>query len=98
MRLSAALAALAITLLCGCHIQSSSGSAQFAISFPSSVHDGPITGRVFILVSRDSAPEPREVADGFSTNVALYAADVSGLRPGQFAIISDSTPGYPLVS
>jgi hypothetical protein len=104
MRLSAALAPLAplasvaITLLSGCHIQSSSGSAQFAISFPSSVHDGPITGRLFLLVTRDSTPEPREIAGGFSTNVTMYASDVSGLRPGQLAIITDSTPGYPLAS
>jgi hypothetical protein len=95
MRLSAAVA---ITLLFGCHIQSSPGSSQFAISFPSSVHDGPITGRVFILVSRDSTPEPRQAADGFSTNVAMYAVDVSGLRPGEVTIITDSTPGYPLAS
>ncbi|HTA73640.1 MAG TPA: hypothetical protein VK733_05160, partial [Gemmatimonadaceae bacterium] len=80
MRLAAALA---ITLLFGCHIQSSSGSAQFAISFPSSVHDGPITGRLFILVTRDSTPEPREIVGGMSTNVTMYGSDVSGLRPGQ---------------
>src|SRR5579862_4618136 len=85
-------------LMLGCRLQSPAGSAlQFAVTFPSSVHTDPITGRLFVLISHDSG-EPREMSNGFSTNVAMYAIDVSGLRPGEAAVISDSTPGYPLAS
>lgn len=32
---------------------------RFQLSFPASTHAGPITGRVFVFVSRRAAPEPR---------------------------------------
>jgi hypothetical protein len=80
-------------------VQTPGGSAlQVAVTFPSSLHADPITGRLFVLITRDSEPEPRQLADGFSTRVAMYGADVSALRPGETAVISDSTPGYPLAS
>jgi len=91
-----AVALVAVTL--GCRLQSPAGSAlQFAVTFPSSLHADPITGRMFVLITADSG-EPREMANGFSTNVAMYAVDVSALRPGEAAVISDSTFGYPLAS
>ena len=31
---------------------------HFEISFPASTHNEPITGRVFLAISRDSAPPP----------------------------------------
>ena len=68
---------------------------QFTITFPASVHAEPITGRVFLVVTRDSASEPRLTAGSFTTSVPLFGADVSELRPGRAATISDTTPGYP---
>lgn len=83
----------------GCRMQTPGGSGtQVAVTFPSSLHADPITGRMFVLIAHDSGGEPREQASGFSTGVAMYAVDVSGLRPGDAAVISDTTPGFPLAS
>ena len=91
--------AMAATML-GCRLQTPAGSAlQVAVTFPSSLHADPITGRMFVLIAHDSGAEPREqAAGGFSTAVTMYGVDVNALRPGEAAVISDSTPGYPLAS
>ena len=35
------------------------GETQFEISFPQSVHAGAITGRVYIMITKDPTHEPR---------------------------------------
>ncbi|MGH7648314.1 MAG: hypothetical protein ACREND_09370, partial [Gemmatimonadaceae bacterium] len=68
---------------------------RFEISFPASAHDGPITGRVFLAVTRDSAPPPIANAGSFTNSTPLFGLDVDALAPGQPAVIDASTPGYP---
>src|SRR5215472_17030135 len=88
-----------LAVVVGCRVQSPAGSAlQVAVTFPSSLHADPITGRMFVLIAHDSGTEPRIVAGGFSIDVTMYGVDVNGLRPGEAAVISDTTPGYPLAS
>ncbi len=41
---------------------------RFEISFPASVHAQPITGRVFLAISRDSAPPPIANAGSFTNS------------------------------
>ena len=65
---------------------------RFEVSFPAAVHAGPITGRVFVMVSRDisrcgggpaaaSGPcEPRLQVS--RTGVPFFGRDVEGLKPG----------------
>jgi hypothetical protein len=76
----------------------SAASARFDISFPAATHAGPITGRVFLVISRDSAPEPRFSAGSFTQITPFFGADVTSLAPGQSAIIDASTDGYPIAS
>lgn len=57
----------------------------------------PVEGRAFVLISRDSAPEPRLAAD--VDGPALYGRDVHGLRgSGSVAIAAGDSGvvGYPL--
>jgi hypothetical protein len=92
------LAVLASASILGCRAQTpDAAGTQVSVTFPSSLHADPITGRLFVLVARDSAPEPRELV-GAMTHVAMYGVDVSALRPGEAAVIADSTPGFPLAS
>jgi putative esterase len=92
-------ATLAGALMLACRLQLPAGSGlQVAVTFPPSLHADPITGRVFVLVTRDSTPEPRQAAGGFSTRVAMFATDVDALRPGEAAVVGDTTLGYPLAS
>jgi len=71
---------------------------RFEVSFPAAAHAEPITGRVFVFVSRDSTPEPRFQAGGYSASVPFFGVDVHALRPGQPAVIDAGILGFPLTS
>src|SRR5690348_5344595 len=74
------------------------GSPQFAISFPASLHTAPITGRVFVIITRDSTPEPRLQAGSYTESAPFFGVDVNALAPGQTAVVGDTTLGYPVAS
>src|SRR5580704_3596978 len=98
-RIHISVAVLVAALVLGCRAQGPAGSPlRVAVTFPSTLHADPITGRVFVLITRDSGPEPRELAGGFGTNVAMYGVDVSALKPGEAGVVSDTTPGFPLAT
>ena len=78
-------------------ISTAPASAQrVEVSFPSSLHSTPITGRVILIVARDSAPEPRFRAGGYGGTQPFFGLDVDGLTPGASAMIDGSTSGYPI--
>jgi hypothetical protein len=68
---------------------------RIAVSFPSSLRAEPVTGRVILIVARDSAPEPRFRAGGYGGTQPFFGLDVAGLNPGTAAMIDASTAGYP---
>ena len=69
---------------------------QFAVAFGPSVRSEPVTGRVFVFLARDSAPEPRFQGGTLGANAPFFGRDVSQLGPGQVAVIDASTPGFPI--
>lgn len=73
-------------------------SLRFAVSFPSSRSAAPIDGRLLVLISADTAGEPRrQVSDDVST-AQVYGIDVEGWRPGETRIVDATAFGYPLRS
>jgi S-formylglutathione hydrolase FrmB len=79
------------------------GSAQtsglsFSITFPKSIHPAPITGRTFLILSRDSNPEPRFEIHPFDRGLPIFGRDVNALAAGAPVIIDATVPGYPLKS
>jgi enterochelin esterase-like enzyme len=68
---------------------------RIEISFPSATHADPITGRVFVMISRSSSREPRFQVGSWGEQTPFFGADVDQLRPNQAAIIDAGTPGYP---
>ncbi|HSG00426.1 MAG TPA: alpha/beta hydrolase-fold protein [Vicinamibacterales bacterium] len=76
--------------------QADHAGLRFEISFPASAHDGPITGRVYVMISRTDAREPRLQIG--RTGVPFFGRDVVGLRPGQAATIDASDLGSPIES
>lgn len=56
-----------------------------------------VTGRVFVVLARDSAPEPRLQAGGV-ISVPFFGKDVEALRPGSPVVVDRSALGYPLRS
>ena len=72
--------------------------ARFEISYAASVDQGPITGRVFVMISKNSQGEPRSQAGSYGQSIPFFGLDVDRLKPAQDAVIDASVPGYPLKS
>lgn len=70
----------------------------FSISFVKSASDTPITGRVFLAISRDAQPEPRYEAGSYFTSIPFWAKDVDQLQPGKDMIIDTAVLGYPIAN
>jgi len=88
---AAALAAAPFHLLAA-----SATSPRIEVSFAAAAHAQPITGRVYVAVSRDDEEPPIEQTD--ITGVPLFGHDVTGLEPGQIAAIDVNDYGAPLAS
>jgi hypothetical protein len=73
-------------------------TTQFAISYPASLAPGPITGRMFVILSKNDQREPRLQAGSYGGSVPFYGLDVNALKPGANAVIDTTTLGYPVES
>jgi putative esterase len=72
------------------------GESRFEISFPASLHAGPITGRVYVMISRKNDREPRLQIG--RVGVPFFGRDVEKLQPGQSAVIDATDLGSPVRS
>jgi hypothetical protein len=73
-------------------------AARFEISYPASLYNGPITGRVFVMISKTNRVEPRLQAGSYNASVPFYGQDVQALKPNDNAVIDASVLGYPVES
>jgi hypothetical protein len=68
---------------------------EFAVSYPLPSTDGPLDGRLLLLITTDDKTEPRfQVQPGLKA-IQLFGIDVNNLESGQDTIIDDSVFGYP---
>ena len=70
--------------------------ARFEISYDKSVHSGPITGRMILVIARAQTPEPRFQIGPNAT--PIFGVDVDAAQPGQASIIDQTTFGHPVES
>jgi hypothetical protein len=71
---------------------------RFEVSFPKEAGSTPLDGRVLLLISTNSATEPRfQISFGPDTQQA-FGVDVDSLAPGSAAVVDASTLGYPAES
>lgn len=70
----------------------------FSISFVESASHTPITGRVFLAISRDAQPEPRYEAGSYFKSIPFWAKDVDQLDPGKEVVIDTAVLGYPVAN
>jgi len=103
MKISKNLIFLLIMILCSWSGLSADETAsneatgcRFEISYPAAAHEGPITGRVFIMISRTNNREVRLQVS--RTGIPLFGLDVEELAPGETAVIDGSTLGAPVDS
>jgi hypothetical protein len=71
---------------------------KFTVSYLRELSEGPLDGRLLLLISDDGSKEPRfQVSTGPDTQL-IFGVDIEGLRPGENAIIDSQILGYPLDS
>lgn len=94
-------AAVQLSATAGPDHHASAPAARFTIVMPASVRSEPLTGRVFVVISRESDPEPRMAlaGNGYLHGMPpFFGVDVTALAPGAGAEIADGATGYPLHS
>ncbi len=71
---------------------------RFDVSFSSGQSQGPLDGRLLLLISDDDRAEPRfQISEGPNTQI-VFGIDVEGWKPGSSAIIDAKAAGYPLAT
>ncbi len=96
--LSMAGIAFCLSLLAIHSSRSATADARFEISYLAALDNGPITGRVFVMISKTNRVEPRLQAGSYQASVPFYGLDVNALKPGAGAVIDSSTLGYQVES
>lgn len=84
-----ALTALVVTVC-------AAADTRFNISYPAIANSGPITGRVYVMISRTAQSEPRLQVG--RVGVPFFGRDVRELAPGQNAVIDATDLGSPVES
>jgi hypothetical protein len=78
--------------------QQKAASIRVDVSFPAKAVQGPIDGRLLVMVSNDDRDEPRfQIGDDPSTQV-IAGVDVNGMQPGQPVVVDASAVTYPIES
>ncbi len=72
------------------------GEVRFEISYPAAAHDGPITGRAYIMIAHKADPEPR-LAIG-RLGAPFFGRDFEKLVPGDHVVIDTTDLGSPVKS
>jgi hypothetical protein len=67
---------------------------RFEITFPGSAHNAPVTGRVYVILSKTATPEPRTQVGRLGT--PFFGHDVEHLAPGQVAAVDATELGHPV--
>lgn len=73
-------------------------SLRFEVTVPAHAHAAPITGRVFVILSRHESTSLLQRVGSWEEETPFFGADVSALAPGSSATIDAGTLGYPLKS
>lgn len=69
------------------------------VTYPASLAQGPLDGRLLLLLSTDEKAEPRlQISDTSLDSQQVFGIDVEGWKPGAVATFPPGTLGYPVVS
>ena len=71
---------------------------RFEIVVPIEMADGPVDGRILLLVSESDDPEPRFQRLRSLDTPLIFGVDVEGLTPGEPAIVDVTALGFPIES
>lgn len=91
------LLSIGLVVLPGCGPAGAQGDdLRFEISFSPAVSQEPLTGRMFLAVSREDDPEPRLQVGRYG--VPVFGVDFEELEPGETVVVDADTLGWPVES
>lgn len=71
---------------------------QLSVTFDAAAAQGPLDGRLLVILSVDPSGEPRMQVDDSATTQQIFGVDVEGWKPGVPQLIDASVLGYPRAS
>ncbi|HMG34828.1 MAG TPA: alpha/beta hydrolase-fold protein [Blastocatellia bacterium] len=72
---------------------------RFEIAISPRVSQRPVSGRLFVVLSKSPQPEPRlSIGEPGMNASPVFAKDVEGLVPAKSAVIDDSAAAFPIQS
>ena len=71
---------------------------RVAVTFPAERSAQPIDGRLLLLISTDTAGEPRLQVNDAARTAQVFGVDVEGWKPGEPRVVDATAFGYPLRS
>lgn len=89
---------LCLSLLAIHSTHSAPAETRVEISYPAALDGGPITGRVFVIISKSDRVEPRLQAGSYQASVPFWGQDVNALKAGESAVMDAGVLGFPLKS
>ncbi len=98
MRLSLRSALITALLLSQALCLSAQSGPRFEVVVPADAHAQPITGRVYVVLSRKESTNLLDRIGSWEQETPFFGQDVSALRPGESGVINADTLGYPLAS
>jgi hypothetical protein len=87
---------VALGLVAGAALAAPLASQRVELTVGPGLADGPVTGRMFVIFTRNEATEPRLQAGGYNGSVPFFGVDVNELPTGSPAVIDASAQGFPL--
>ena len=78
--------------------QAATQGPRVEITVPAALRAAPVTGRMYVFVTRHDDVEPRLQVRHESDCTPFFGVDVTALAPGTPAVIDGTTLGYPVAS
>ncbi len=78
--------------------QSARSGPRFEISFAPAAHAAPITGRVYVAISRSNDAQRTPIAQTGETGAPLFGVNIDNVAAGKAIVIDASTFGHPVQS
>jgi hypothetical protein len=67
---------------------------RFEVTVPATVHAGPLTGRLVLILARSAQPEPRLALS--PQGPPIFGVDLEQLEAGRAAVIDSASASYPV--
>lgn len=86
-----------VTLILSAQVPALASDIRFKVTLPAG-YAQPVTGRVFIIISKTDNPDLRLQVGSWRSRVEFLGHDVQGLNPGESTTLDSLVMGYPMKS